>query len=210
MLSVHATDAGVISGRVIDAHECSRQRFGSSCHITDAMTQARPKLLVVDTDGLVDRLCCNRLRRRVLGWTLHQSGTRAFRHALDYREPFCQMPDAEMISLLDELLELRREVGSHDMMLRAAQCLSPAQRMTAYAMASEIMRSDGPFQRQERAFLDHLALMLEISGFEAQRIDAVFEIFHARLTLSSRLTTPALEETMGLDVETQPDPTVVH
>ena len=147
-----------------------------------------------------------------VSWDGHftKAGTRAFRHALDYREPFCQMPDAEMISLLDELLELRREVGSHDMMLRAAQCLSPAQRMTAYAMASEIMRSDGPFQRQERAFLDHLALMLEISGFEAQRIDAVFEIFHARLTLSSRLTTPALEETMGLDVETQPDPTVVH
>jgi len=147
-----------------------------------------------------------------VSWDGHftKAGTRAFRHALDYREPFCQMPDAEMISLLDELLELRREVGSHDMMLQAAQCLTPAQRMTAYAMASEIMRSDGPFQRQERAFLDHLALMLEISGFEAQRIDAVFEIFHARLTLSSRLTTPALEETMGLDVETQPDPTVVH
>ncbi|QNI72883.1 hypothetical protein SynNOUM97013_00812 [Synechococcus sp. NOUM97013] len=120
------------------------------------------------------------------------------------------MPDAEMIGLLDELLELRREMGSHNMMLRAAQCLTPAQRMTAYAMASEIMRSDGPFQRQERAFLDHLALMLEISGFEAQRIDAVFEIFHARLTLSSRLTMPAIEDTMGQEVATQPDPTVVH
>ena len=32
-----------------------------------------------------------------------QAGTRAFRHALDYREPFCQMPDAEMITLLDPL-----------------------------------------------------------------------------------------------------------
>ena len=147
-----------------------------------------------------------------VSWDGHftKAGTRAFRHALDYREPFCQMPAAEMIGLRDELLELRREVGSHDMMLRAAQCLTPAQRMTAYAMASEIMRSDGPFQRQERAFLDHLALMLEISGFEAQRIDAVFEIFHARLTLSSRLTMPVLDETMELGVETQPDPSVVH
>lgn len=147
-----------------------------------------------------------------VSWDGHftKAGTRAFRHALDYREPFCQMPDTEMIGLLDELLELRREMGSHDMMLRAAQCLTPAQRMTAYAMASEIMRSDGPFQRQERAFLDHLALMLEISGFEAQRIDAVFEIFHARLTLSSRLTMPVIEDTMGVDIAPQPDPTVVH
>ena len=52
--------------------------------------------------------------------------------------------------------------------------------------------------------------MLEISGFEAQRIDAVFEIFHARLTLSSRLTMPAIEDTMSVDVAAQPDPTVVH
>ena len=147
-----------------------------------------------------------------VSWDGHftKAGTRAFRHALDYREPFCQMPDTEMIGLLDELLELRREMGSHNMMLRAAQCLTPAQRMTAYAMASEIMRSDGPFQRQERAFLDHLALMLEISGFEAQRIDAVFEIFHARLTLSSRLIMPVIEDTMGVDIAPQPDPTVVH
>ena len=123
-----------------------------------------------------------------------QAGTRAFRHALDYREPFCQMPDAEMITLLDDLLTLRRNLGSHEMMLQAARCLTPAQRMTAYAMASELMRSDGPFVKDERTFLDHLAVMLEISGFEAQRIDAVFEIFHARLTLSSSLAMPRLEQ----------------
>ncbi len=147
-----------------------------------------------------------------VSWDGHftKAGTRAFRHALDYREPFCNMPDAEMIGLLDELLELRREVGSHNMMLRAARCLTPAQRMTAYAMASEIMRSDGPFQREERSFLDHLAVMLEISGFEAQRIDAVFEIFHSRLTLSSRLELPEMETSMGMGFETQPDPMAVH
>ena len=124
-----------------------------------------------------------------VSWDSHftPAGTRAFRHALDYREPFCQMSDGEMIALLDDLLDLRRSLGAHEMMLKAAKCLTNAQCMTAYAMASELMRSDGPFEPEERRFLDHLAVVLEISKFEAQRIDAVFEIFHARLTLSSTL-----------------------
>ncbi|MGB1196706.1 MAG: tellurite resistance TerB family protein [Synechococcus sp.] len=103
------------------------------------------------------------------------------------------MADGEMIALLDELLELRRSVGAHQMMLQAAKCLTKAQCMTAYAMASELMRSDGPFEPEERRFLDHLAVTLEISKFEAQRIDTVFEIFHASLTLSSTLeVTPSV------------------
>ena len=124
-----------------------------------------------------------------VSWDSHftKAGTRAFRHALDYREPFCRMADGEMIALLDELLELRRSVGAHQMMLEAAKCLTKAQCMTAYAMASELMRSDGPFEPEERRFLDHLAVTLEISKFEAQRIDTVFEIFHASLTLSSTI-----------------------
>ncbi|CAK23315.1 Uncharacterized conserved secreted protein [Synechococcus sp. WH 7803] len=97
------------------------------------------------------------------------------------------MADGEMIALLDELLELRRSDGAHQMMLHAAKCLTKAQGMTAYAMASELMRSDGPFEPDERYFLDHLAVTLEISKFEAQRIDTVFEIFHASLTLSSTI-----------------------
>jgi len=124
-----------------------------------------------------------------VSWDSHftKAGTRAFRHALDYREPFCRMADDEMIALLDELLELRRAVGAHQMMLQAAQCLTKPQCMTAYAMASELMRSDGPFEAEERRFLDHLAVTLEISTFEARRIDTVFEIFHASLTLSSAI-----------------------
>ena len=124
-----------------------------------------------------------------VSWDGHftKAGTRSIRHALDYREPFCQMTDGDMIALLDDLLDLRRALGAHEMMLQAAKCLTSAQCMTAYAMASELMRSDGPFEPEERRFLDHLAVILGISKFEAQRIDAVFEIFHARLTLSSTL-----------------------
>ena len=119
--------------------------------------------------------------------TLSRAGARSLRHALDYREPFCRMSDNDMVLLMDAVLALRRERGNKALMLQAAAVLSPAQALTAYAMASELMRSDGPFEAEERRFLDHLAVTLEISTFEARRIDTVFEIFHASLTLSSAL-----------------------
>ena len=33
--------------------------------------------------------------------TLSRAGARAFRHALDYREPYCQMSDNEVVLLMD-------------------------------------------------------------------------------------------------------------
>jgi hypothetical protein len=48
-------------------------------------------------------------------------------------------------------------------------------------MASELMRSDGPYSAEERRRLDLLALMLSISKVEAERIDSVFELLHASL-----------------------------
>ena len=48
-------------------------------------------------------------------------------------------------------------------------------------MASELMRSDGPYSSEERRQLDLLGLMLSISQAEAERIDSVFELLHAPL-----------------------------
>ena len=113
--------------------------------------------------------------------TLSRAGTRALRHALDYREPFCRMSDNDMVLLMDAVLALRRERGNKALMLQAAGVLTPAQALTAYAMASELMRSDGPYSAEERRHLDVLALMLSISQPEAERIDAVFDLLHAPL-----------------------------
>ena len=77
--------------------------------------------------------------------TLSRAGARSLRHALDYREPFCRMSDNAMVLLMDAVLALRRERGNKALMLQAAAVLSPAQALTAYAMASELMRSDGPY-----------------------------------------------------------------
>ena len=113
--------------------------------------------------------------------SLTRAGARSFRHALDYREPYCRMSDNELVLLMDAVMALRRERGNKALMLEAAKALTPDQALTAYAMASELMRCDGPYLPQERRHLDVLALMLSISQPEAQRIDAVFDLLHAPL-----------------------------
>ena len=119
--------------------------------------------------------------------SLTPAGGRAFRHALDYREPYCSLGEKEMVELMDCLLNRRRAIGNNGLMLEAAQALSGTQALTAYAMASELMRSDGPYQADERRHLDHLALILSIAKPEAERIDAVFELLHHQLALCSEL-----------------------
>ena len=37
----------------------------------------------------------------VPGWFAHPAGGRAFRHALDYREPYCSLSEHEMVELMD-------------------------------------------------------------------------------------------------------------
>ena len=111
--------------------------------------------------------------------TLSRAGARAFRHALDYREPYCRMSENEVVLLMDAVLAMRLERGTKALMLEAAKALTADQALTAYAMASELMRSDGPYSAEERRRLDLLALMLSISQVEAERIDSVFELLHA-------------------------------
>ena len=120
--------------------------------------------------------------------TLSRAGARAFRHALDYREPYCRMSDNELVLMMDAVLALRLERGNKALMLEAAKVLSTDQALTAYAMASELMRSDGPYSAKERRHLDLLALMLSISQVEAERIDSVFELLHAPLEAARSAT----------------------
>ena len=77
---------------------------------------------------------------------LTMAGTRALRHCLDYRQPYRELTDGEMMDLMQRLLAMLRQRGSQQLIVQAAAVLSPGQRTTAYAAASEIMRSDGPLE----------------------------------------------------------------
>ena len=64
--------------------------------------------------------------------SLTPAGGRAFRHALDYREPYCSLNEQDMVELMDCLLTRRREIGNTALMLEAANALSSTQSLTAY------------------------------------------------------------------------------
>lgn len=110
---------------------------------------------------------------------LSMAGSRALRHSLDYRHPYCDYGDAGMVKLMDQLLRDMRSKGAQHLMVEAAEALSPRQRATAYAVAAEIMRSDGPLQADERNILNNLAITLDLPEAETEKVLTVMDVLHA-------------------------------
>jgi hypothetical protein len=112
---------------------------------------------------------------------LTMAGTRALRHALDYRPPCRERSDDEMIALKDRLLRSLRDRGAKGLMEDAAAVLDERQRHTAYAVATEIMRSDGPLQEPERQILACLAEYLHLDAAETAKVGEVMDVLHASI-----------------------------
>jgi len=110
---------------------------------------------------------------------LSRAGSRALRHALDYREPYRQLGDSAMVELMNDLLTSLRGKGAQHLMVEAAEALSPRQRATAYAVAAEIMRSDGPLQADERNILANLAATLELEPALTTAVQEAMDLLHA-------------------------------
>ncbi|MCP9926989.1 tellurite resistance TerB family protein [Cyanobium sp. CH-040] len=111
--------------------------------------------------------------------TLTAAGTRALRHAIDYRAPYRQMGEAQVALLITRLLEALRQRGAQHLMLDAARSLDADRRRSAYAVAAEIMRSDGPLLADERNILSTLAATLELDGADTSSVLEVMEVLHA-------------------------------
>lgn len=112
---------------------------------------------------------------------LTMAGSRALRHALDYRSPFNGYGDQRMVELMDHLLGRLRVSGAQHMMVEAAQQLTPRQRGTAYAVAAEIMRSDAPLSEDESNILANLAAVLELEPALTAEVHRVMDLLHATI-----------------------------
>ena len=115
---------------------------------------------------------------------LSMAGSRALRHSLDYRQPFKQYGDERMVELMNSLLAVLRQKGPQHLMVEAAALLSPSQRATAYAVAAEIMRSDGPLQADEVNILSNLATTLELTPELTTEVQSVMDLLHADVLVS--------------------------
>ena len=112
---------------------------------------------------------------------LSMAGSRSLRHALDYRQPFRDYDEAQMMQLLDSLLRQLREKGAQHLMVDGAAILNARQRGAAFAVAAEIMRSDGPLQDDEQNILINLAAVLELDSALSSEILRVMDILHAEI-----------------------------
>ena len=84
-----------------------------------------------------------------------------------------------MVQMMDHLLRQMRSKGAQHLMVEAAQALNPRQRATVYAVAAEIMRSDGPLQADEQNILSNLAGTLDLPEAETEKVLAVMDVLHA-------------------------------
>lgn len=116
---------------------------------------------------------------------LTPAGSRALRHTLDYRHPFRDFGEEQMVLLMDHLLRRLQRIGAQHLMVEAAATLSPEQRNTAYAVAVEIMRSDGQLEEDERNILANLEAVLELNPEQTSDILSVMNILHADLTATA-------------------------
>ena len=112
---------------------------------------------------------------------LTMAGSRALRHSLDYRQPFKGYHDATMVRLMDSLVADLHHKGAQHMMVEAADVLQPEQRMTAFAVAAEIMRSDGSYEQDELNILNNLASVLKLSDDYTFEVMRVMDALHADL-----------------------------
>lgn len=112
---------------------------------------------------------------------LTPAGSRALRHTLDYRHPFADYGEERMVRLMDQLLRRLQQIGAQHLMVEAAAVLSAEQRSTAYAVAAEIMRSDGHLQEDEQNILDNLEAVLELKPEQTAGILRVMNILHSDL-----------------------------
>ncbi len=107
------------------------------------------------------------------------AGSRSLRHALDYRLPFRDFDEAQMLHLLDTLLKQLRDKGAQHLMVDGAAVLNAKQRGSAFAVAAEIMRSDGPLQEDEQNILVNLASVLELDSTLTTDILNVMDVLHS-------------------------------
>jgi tellurite resistance protein len=66
-------------------------------------------------------------------------------------------------------------------MVEAAAALTPRQRCTAFAVAAEIMRSDGELQADERNILNNLATVLNLEESLIDDILQVMDVLHGSM-----------------------------
>ena len=108
---------------------------------------------------------------------LGRDEARSLRIELEFRTPFSSMDDREMTDLFDRLLALWRDQGSEGLVQSALPQLTPPQRETALAVATQLVRADRVVEAEELEFLQSLSRNLDLSPGKAELIIEVINYY---------------------------------
>ncbi|NER82640.1 MAG: tellurite resistance TerB family protein [Leptolyngbya sp. SIO1D8] len=89
---------------------------------------------------------------------------------------FSNFSNEVMHRMFDKLLAMLKRHGPGELINLAKDCLPQELRETAFAVATDLVLSDGTVTAQEQAFLDDLYRILEIPGDTALQIVQVMTI----------------------------------
>ncbi len=103
---------------------------------------------------------------------------RALRRELEFRYPYSEMNETAMGALFDQLLRRIREDGHGALVAEAAGALNHHQQLTAFAVACNLVRSDYRTTPEEEAFLEDLALAMDLNAAERTTIPDVLTILY--------------------------------
>ena len=103
---------------------------------------------------------------------------RAMRRELEYRHPYVAMGEVAMANLFDDLLRRVREDGCTKLVQEAARSLNAEQRLTAFAVACNLIRSDHIVTPEEQSFVKDLAHHLHLDAQKGEEILNVLDILH--------------------------------
>lgn len=93
---------------------------------------------------------------------LSAAEARQLRLLLEWRQPYCQRSAEAMGALLDRLLAILRQAGWEDLAAMATPLLSPQQRLTALAVACQLIWADHVALPTELRALEQLGVLLEL------------------------------------------------
>ena len=110
--------------------------------------------------------------------SLERDEAHALRQQLEARTPYCNLSEASMGAMFDDLLDLLRRDGWQGLLKRALPALTAEQQETGLALAAQLVHCDRLVQPEELTMLDSMAAQMNLQPGRASQILDVIRVLN--------------------------------
>jgi hypothetical protein len=110
--------------------------------------------------------------------SLEREEAHALREQLEARTPFCNLSEATMGAMFDQLLELLRRDGWQGLLATALPVLTAEQQETALAVAAHLAQCDRLVQEEEFTMLKSMAAQMNLPAERSGQILDVIRVLN--------------------------------